>query len=183
VWNGWIFTICLVVRRPLLKLVRRDLWEKMVSPAATEQSRRQRIIGVLAIAAKWSVVVYSVFLPLRTGTAGFYLGLPLTVLGVTLYAIAWINFATTGLNQPVTRGLYRYSRHPMEVTPFITLAGLSIATSSWFLFLLSSAFTALSCLAAVPHEHFWLAKYGDAYRKYLNHTPRWFPHPFGVRYQ
>jgi protein-S-isoprenylcysteine O-methyltransferase Ste14 len=173
VWNAWLFTACLVVRRPLLRLLRRDLWEKMVSPPASEQGKRERTVRILTTVAKWSTVTYSIFLPLRLGTIWFYVGLPLTALGVAAYAIAWVNFVTTSVGKPVTKGLYRYSRHPMEVTTFVTLLGLSIATSSWFLLLLSSILTVLSCLSAISRERFLLGKYGDSYQEYANRTPRW----------
>jgi len=31
----------------------------------------------------------------------------------------------------------------------------------------------LHCLGGIPEERFYLKKYGDAYREYMNRTPRW----------
>ena len=171
--NGWIFTACLVLRHPAMRLINKEVWQKVGAPARMPLSSRERCLALLATAAKWCVFAYSVFLPLKVGTMWFRVGLPIALAGAAIYTVVWVNFATTPIDEPVTKGLYRYSRHPMRVVPLLTLVGVSLATSSWLLILLSLAFAALSCAAAPPDERFWLAKYGPAYREYLDRTPRW----------
>jgi protein-S-isoprenylcysteine O-methyltransferase Ste14 len=156
-----------------MRLVNKDVWEKVRFPAHTPANRASRSIILVSEMWRLSIFAYSIFLPLRLGTMWFYIGLPIWVSGAIIYAIVWVNFATTPLDQPVTKGLYRYSRHPMHLAPFITLLGTSIVTSSWLLLVFSTVFTVLRCISATSEERAWLEKYGDPYREYMDRTPRW----------
>ncbi len=89
------------------------------------------------------------------------------------YTIVTVNFATTPLDEPVTRGLYRYSRNPQYLTEFLMFIGVSIASASW-LFLFFSIVYSISMLSfASTEERFCLEKYGNAYREYMDRTPRY----------
>ena len=80
-------------------------------------------------------LIYSIFLPLKIGTTWFYIGLPIALSGLIMYTIVTVNFATTPLNEPVTKGLYRYSRNPQYLTEFLMFMGVSIASASWIFLL------------------------------------------------
>ena len=58
---------------------------------------------------------YSVFLPLKLGTAWFYAGLCTYVPSMVIGVMAVLTFAATSVDQPVTAGVYRISRNPMYV--------------------------------------------------------------------
>jgi len=51
--------------------------------------------------------------------------------------------------------------------------GVSIASASWLVFLISTVFMILHSLSAIPEKHSDLGKYGDAVREYMNKIPRW----------
>ena len=88
------------------------------------------------------VLIYSVFLPLKLGTIWFYVGLPITLLGLVACMIVLVNYwANTPPGEPVTKGLYRYSRHPMYVTSSLFLLGLTITSASWVLLLITIIMT------------------------------------------
>jgi hypothetical protein len=55
-------------------------------------------------------LIYSIFLPLKLGTMWFYIGLPITLIGLITGVMVLVNWATTPPDESVTRGLYRYSR-------------------------------------------------------------------------
>jgi len=123
-------------------------------------------------------VVYSIFLPLQLGTIWFYVGLPIALVGLITFTIGIVPFATTPVeDEPITRGLYRYSRHPMYVTQALMFIGVSIASASWVFLLFAIGYSILSFVGAIPEERSCLEKYGDAYRDYMNRTPRWIGMP------
>jgi protein-S-isoprenylcysteine O-methyltransferase Ste14 len=87
--------------------------------------------------------------------------------------VVLVNWATTPINEPVSGGLYRYSRHPMYATMFVFFIGLGLATASWII-LLYSILLVVSCIVfANAEEQGCLDKYGNSYREYMNRTPRW----------
>jgi protein-S-isoprenylcysteine O-methyltransferase Ste14 len=121
----------------------------------------------------FAAVIYSIFLPLKLATIWFYTGLPITLIGLATLSYVMINWANTPPGKPVTKGLYRYSRHPMYVTEVLFLLGVSIASASWIFLLFPIIIAAGAAYFIKMEEAFCLGHYGAAYREYMNKTPRW----------
>ena len=171
VWNAWIFMPYLFL---IILLVGK--FKKGEDPGKTELdalSKNEKGIFNAAMLVFLFAVIYSIFLPLKLGTIWFYVGLPITLIGLVTLTVVMANFATTSWDKPVTKGLYHYSRHPMYITIALFLLGIGIASSSWLFLLLSIIFTILNSLRALYEERFCLNQYGDTYREYMNRTPRW----------
>jgi protein-S-isoprenylcysteine O-methyltransferase Ste14 len=117
--------------------------------------------------------VYSIFLPLKLGTAWLYVGLLIFVLALVMTLITTYNFANTPLDEPVTKGVYRISRHPIYLSGFVLYAGIGIAGASWVLLLCAVLWIAFFQIVVPAEERFLLEKYGNAYREYMDRTPRW----------
>jgi len=177
-WNAWI-----LVFHPLLfplimiamyKAGIGDMWKKMGEVPYENGEKRVFMISMVVMLL---LLGYSVFLPLKLGTVWFYAGLATYLAGLVLYLTAIVNIATTPLGQPFTKGIYRYSRHPMLFSSWITFVGASIASASWILLLLSVVFIVLQTAEATAEERGCLERYGDEYQEYLNRTPRWIGMP------
>jgi protein-S-isoprenylcysteine O-methyltransferase Ste14 len=126
-------------------------------------------------------IIYSIFLPLKLGKVWFYIGLPIALIGLALFTIVWVNLATSPLDkEPATKGLYRYSRHPMYLTGFLADISVGIACASWLFLLLTIVSIILTLYFVNIEERFCLEQYGDAYRDYMNRTPRWIGIPKSV---
>jgi protein-S-isoprenylcysteine O-methyltransferase Ste14 len=87
--------------------------------------------------------------------------------------MAGIAFATAPLDEPITRGVYRISRHPMYFSGFLLHLGIAIACASWIFLVCAMVWIVSMHFGAVPEERELLEKYGDAYQKYMDSTPRW----------
>ena len=61
----------------------------------------------------------------------------------------------------------------MYITAFLFFLGVSIATASWVFLLIAIVVTVVSFVFANVEEQNCLEKYGDAYREYMNRTPRY----------
>jgi protein-S-isoprenylcysteine O-methyltransferase Ste14 len=169
--NAWIFIPYL-----FLILVLTDKLKKGEKPGRTEldaMNKREKRIFNSSMLVFLSVLIYSIFLPLELGTIWFYTGLPIAVIGLAALTLAMINYATTLWDKPATTGLYRYSRHPTYIALAIFLLGVGISSASWLFLLLSLVFTILNIFRVDFEERFCLEKYGDAYRQYMERTPRW----------
>jgi protein-S-isoprenylcysteine O-methyltransferase Ste14 len=55
----------------------------------------------------------------------------------------------------------------------ITFVGISIAAASWLFLLLSVVIIILQISQANAEERGCLEMFGEAYREYMNRTPRW----------
>ena len=170
VWNAWIFMLYHFLPMPLLMLVHRGVTQEMERPHSEIERKLYPVIWIVWLAA----VVYSIFLPLRLGTIWFYVGFPISMVGVITYTSVIATFTTTPVaTKPLTKGMYRYSRHPMYITQSIMFAGVGISSASWVFLLFSIVYSIISFVTALPEERYCLEKYGDAYRDYMNSTPRW----------
>ena len=169
-WNAWIF----MVPSLLVTLLSLILMTKKGAPAESWRlSKTKMSFCLFSKFIYFAAVAYSVFLPLKLDTVWFYVGLPITLIGIfgsILLLMSWIN---TPAGKPVTNGLYRYSRHPMYVTEVLLLLGVSIISASW-VFLLFPIIVGVGAAYFIKREEaFTLGHYGKAYREYMNRTPRW----------
>jgi protein-S-isoprenylcysteine O-methyltransferase Ste14 len=117
-------------------------------------------------------VAYSIFLPLKLGTGWFWAGLAIFLTGLAVLTAATVNFATTPMDVSVTRGIYHYSRHPLYLASLLIYLSVSIASASWVFLLIFVVQSFSIRISAVEEERFCLEKYGEAYREYLDKTPR-----------
>ena len=173
VWNAWIFTIWLLIALFLVPLNIIPKGREGGSDFTAEFSKTQKyairsmhIIYLLSI-------IYSIFVPLKLGTAWFYAGLPIYLVGLISYAMVWVGFATTPPDKLITKGIYRYSRNPMLLSQVVVFLGVGIAIASWVFLLLSVVYMFTPILWVDAEERHCLKHYGDAYREYMKRTPRY----------
>jgi protein-S-isoprenylcysteine O-methyltransferase Ste14 len=177
-WNAWIFMVpfLLVTLLLMLLMMKKDAPGGPVRAVQRAcKSKTTLLVASLSKIIYFPAVIYSVFLPLQLGSIWFYVGLPITFIGLVGSIVVLVDWANTPAGQPVTRGIYRYSRHPMYVTGVFIFLGVSIISASWVFLLFTIIFG-----VGVTRPYFvkveeaqCLGHYGAAYREYMNKTPRW----------
>ena len=173
IWNAWIFMIWLLIQTISIRLASKDLYRRAGQPSDMKPSDTHKIVSYVSMPTWLLATVYSIFLPFQLGTAAFYFGLTIFLLGLIILIIATVNFAATPFDEPITRGVYRYSRHPMYIAIFLTYLSVAIASASWVFLLISIVWLVWISLAVNDEERYCSEKYGIAYREYMNRTPRW----------
>jgi protein-S-isoprenylcysteine O-methyltransferase Ste14 len=172
-YNGWI-PICLlylilgILRWAFPKGVVERLWDK------SGRSKRRKVFIYIGSLLSFIYFGLIIFTPLKIEANVFIPGIILFVLGLAGFVIAFFNFKSTPLKQPVTGGLYRISRHPQQLMFFISFLGICIGIGSWlalFIQIISSVFLHARILA---EEKACLERYGDPYRAYMKRVPRYF---------
>ena len=114
------------------------------------------------------------FLPLKLNTIWFYAGLIIYIVGTTMGYLAIYGFATTPIDKPVSKGIFRYSRNPMYLGGFILFIGISLVSISWSLFLIASVWMILTHVMEIPiEESECIKKFGTDYIEYMKKTPKW----------
>jgi protein-S-isoprenylcysteine O-methyltransferase Ste14 len=172
-WNAWIFMIWPWVDMLVVRFVGVDVYQRASGQPEMKTSRQYRVVSYVSMVIDTMAVAYSIFLPLKLGTGWFYAGLAIFLAGLVVLATATVNFATTAMDVPVTRGIYHYSRHPLYLASLLIYLSVGIASSSW-VFLLVFVMQSFSIrISAVEEEHFCLENYGEAYLEYIGKTPRW----------
>ncbi len=172
-WNAWISMLIDLLTFPVLIRIAK----RRVIPSQDEEfnalPRSNKAFFCSSKLIVFIAAIYSIFLPLKLGTIWFYVGVPITLIGLAGMIVVLVNWANTLPNEPIIKGFYRYSRYPMYVTSFLVFLGVSIATASWLFVLFLIIFTVGAVAFANFEEQGCLEQYGDAYREYMNRTPRW----------
>jgi protein-S-isoprenylcysteine O-methyltransferase Ste14 len=167
VWNAWILTTILFLFIMLSAVLPRDIGKRIAPAEEVKQSNS------VMMTLFFAMIIYSIFLPLKLGTAWFYVGLAVYILGFIISGGALFAIAATPPGEPFTTGMYRYSRHPIALGTVLPLIGAGIASASWLFLLLSVFMTINYHFLAVIEERATAEKFGDAYEEYIARTPRW----------
>jgi len=171
VWNAWIFIL------PFL-LVTYGISFAFVSKKSAlwswpKYSSQQRLLLVFFMAVSLASWIYSIFLPLELGTAWFYTGLPVFLIGMFFATLSTLTFAGTSPDRPNTTGVYRISRNPMYLGILLAYIGIGLAAASWLYLLTAIVYLIGQIIILVPpEESLCLEKFGDEYREYMRRTPR-----------
>jgi protein-S-isoprenylcysteine O-methyltransferase Ste14 len=174
-WNAWIFIVpYMFVALGLPFFLAAFQKRKATFWKFPSYTRIERMYLVLFYVLMFGIFVYSIFLPLATGTVWFYAGLVVYLLGWVFLFLAMRTFATTPVDKPNTTGIYRISRHPWYIGMFFVYIGTSIASASWVFLLLALIFSApIRNALMIVEERECVERFGNAYLEYMNRTPRW----------
>jgi len=170
--NGWIVLALLTLTEGTLFLVfPRAVVKRLFDRSGwTAPQIVFTVIGKLSAAFCLAMLILT---PLQTGTPIFYLGAAITLAGMLGLAKALFDFKATPLDEPVTRGLYRISRHPQIVMASLMLLGGCLAIGSWSATLAWALARILSHVGILGEEEVCLREYGEEYAAYLARVPRY----------
>jgi protein-S-isoprenylcysteine O-methyltransferase Ste14 len=171
--NGWILLLIeFIIQGSLLLIFPKDVVARLFDRSGW--TRKQRLFIVIGKVFSLVCLVLIILTSLKINSPLFIPGLALYVLGIAGLVVSMYNFRDTPLDQPVTRGLYRYSRHPQIVSLFFMLLGICLAIGSipvLIALLLSKVFQHISILAEEEVCH---KQYGESYRAFMERVPRYF---------
>lgn len=171
--NGWLLVAAFyLVFGMLLFLFPRQVVSRLYDrPRRTGGAMIRRILAVLLVLV-W--LVLTVLTPLSDDPAALVVGLTLYAGGLVGFVVALFNYARTPVDQPVTSGLYRISRHPQQFMISVAFLGISIAIGSWSALGLMGIGVIGGHARVVEEEKVCLTQYGESYRKYMERVPRYF---------
>lgn len=174
--NAWIFMSIFLLQMLVMIFAGKRIRRRSHVSQDARRSKFEKNISIIANLVWLLALVYSVFLPLQTGTIWFYTGLSLFIIGLIIMAVATFDFITTPVDLMIKKGSYRFSRHPMYLATFFICLGAGIAALSWLFILLSLIMVYCFHQEALLEERYCLNKYND-YQEYMNRVPRWLGFP------
>jgi protein-S-isoprenylcysteine O-methyltransferase Ste14 len=169
--NAWIFAVIFLLLPFPIMLFNKEAYKKGSNPP--DINKREKVISYIATIVIYIASLYTIFLPFKLGTAWFYTGLAIFLIAIALLVTAIINFIAVPIDKLVTKGIYRYSRHPIYFSNFLALISIGIATASWVILLVAIIFFILANIDTGSEERYCKEKYGDTYKEYLHKTPKW----------
>ena len=169
-WNAWILIIPLII---FWVGGVKFLFSRRMPESAPPSKSKDKILSSLLVIIMFVSFIYSILMPLKLGTIWFSIGVVVYLVGLVLIAITMINFATTPMDKPVTKGVYRYSRNPMFIGWFLIYFGIATACISWVYIVIIVLFILITAYLSPFEEAITLEHYGKAYKEYMERTPKW----------
>jgi protein-S-isoprenylcysteine O-methyltransferase Ste14 len=189
-----IFRIVLIAVTAVVMPI--GLYHRIKSQAVGDKlDRRQEGLFILAtlrpigVLLMLSVIAYMVS-PRSMAWSSLPLPVWLRCMGVALACVAaglltW-TFRSIGTNITdtvatrrnhvlITHGPYRFVRHPFYGSVALCVLGIALMASNWFILLGGAAVLSLLVVRTRKEEENLVARFGDAYRVYMNTTGRFFP--------
>jgi protein-S-isoprenylcysteine O-methyltransferase Ste14 len=176
-WNAWILWVLMIVSMVIPDFFMSKEAKIRIKKAAQFVPFNKKMEKILALSTHVIImpisILYSIFLPLKIGTVWFYIGLLIFILALAISIMTTISFAATPVDKPVTNGIYRISRHPIYFSGFLINLSIGIACASWIMVLCGILWIVFFHIVLPTEESFLISQYGDAYREYMNRTPKW----------
>jgi protein-S-isoprenylcysteine O-methyltransferase Ste14 len=176
IWNAWIlqvlFYLSMFIPDFFLDKEAKKKSKRMSQFPPFKKAEKILALSTHAIIMP-AVFVHSLFLPLKIGTAWLYAGLLIFAVALVISIMALFNIASAPADKPVTKGVYKISRHPMYFSGFLMFISVGISCASWVVLLLAAIWIVFWRIAVPAEERFLIEKYGESYRDYMDKTPRW----------
>jgi protein-S-isoprenylcysteine O-methyltransferase Ste14 len=170
--NGGLFLALLVLTDVVLFLAfRKNTVTRLFDRSGWTQW--QIVFTMVGKLLALATVLMIIFSPLKLGNIVFIIGVVLVGLGLISLVKALFDFKNTPPGQPVTQGIYRISRHPQIVASSLVILGSTIAIGSWLAVMLFILARILLHANLIAEEDVCLRAYGEAYRTYMERTPRY----------
>jgi len=171
--NGWIpIVIFYGIFIFLLKVFPKETVDRLYEDSGwtLEQARPAKIGLPFALAA----MILIIFTSLKFNQPIFWIGLVLALIGESgfLYSLHTFNF--TPPDEPVTAGLYRFSRNPQWVTFALVMIGFSFLVGSWTVLALLAVRVVMNHFRILGEEKALEEQYGESYQEYKKSIPRYF---------
>ena len=170
--NLWLYPVIYgLVSLILLLVVSKGKTKRVLTFPKSKSKRFDK--GMIGFITGKLLIVITLFIKIPFIDTSFYIGSFIYLVGMSLSVYSMWFFMGSELTQPVTRNIYKYSRHPMQVMNYVMWIGIIAVSRNWLLVVLLFLYIVLSRTSLVAQEKFCLEKYGDPYRFYMNRTPRY----------
>ena len=140
----------------------------------SEHSSYQRVLLVISKSTSLILLFLIIFTPLSGEIAEIITGFFIITMGCVGVMMAVMDFISTPINEPVTKGLYKYSRNPQEVMLSLIMFGACITISSWLALVILGVSRIINHISILAQEQACIKQYGDSYKEYMKRIPRYF---------
>lgn len=171
-YNAWMGIVPILISMAIIFIPNKNAVKR--GSDMSSYNRKEKVIALASSGLFLLTLLYSVVVPLKLGTAWFFVGSTIYLFGMVPYIIGMCNFANTPLNAPVVKGVYKISRNPMYFFSTVTIGGIGIAGASWLIIFFVCVYAMLNHFTVLAEEKFCEQKYGESYRQYTQSVSRYF---------
>ena len=135
----------------------------------TEDQSRAVKFGLPFALAGMALILFT---SLKFGQRVFWIGLYSYLLGLVGFVYSLHTFNITPLGEPVSSGLYKFSRNPQWVAFALALLGCGVVVGSWTILLLLMDRVFMNHIRILGEVQGLETQYGKSYLVYKKSVPR-----------
>lgn len=170
---GWYSLFYGIVSILVMIKIPKDKKKRILTFPRYDRDTEKFVSGFISFVFGKGLIIYTIFIPIEVFTIYFYVGTIIYLIGLFLSAFSMWSFSKAELLQPVTNGIYKISRHPMQIMNFVMWIGIGIVTETWIIIICTILFAIFSYPSLKAQERYCIEKYGDNYTEYMKRTPRY----------
>ncbi|MDF1540112.1 MAG: isoprenylcysteine carboxylmethyltransferase family protein [Candidatus Thorarchaeota archaeon] len=173
--NGWLLLwVWWLIQGLSVLVIPEDVRDRLFEFDRKNWKTGHRVSFAFGKAIGLVFLIITAFTSIDFSSIGFLIGLSIFVIG--LLGLVWVirDFKNTPLEEPVTIGIYKFSRHPQLVMLLVIGIGMSLALSSWILLILRIVSFGFQHAGVIAEENECLDRFGESYKEYMENVPRYF---------
>lgn len=172
-WNNlfWYFVVYGVITWLVMRFIKPNMRKKILT-STPAKTTFEKLSGLISRVLRLIAMLMSIIIPINIEMLQFFIGTFIYFGGLILTTLAIWQYAQAELDSPITNGLYKISRHPMQVMFFVMLIGIALVANNWLYTIIIAAFAITSYPLFIMQERFCIDRYGKTYIEYMQSTPR-----------
>ena len=169
IYNAWLlFAIYYVINFGLMLMIPKHNIGRFI------KIKKIKYTTLINYILYYGFFIISIFIPLKQGSLFLYIGVGIFILGIILYFASMFSFAVSEYDKPITDRMYKFTRHPIYMSFFILLIGISLSAASFLLLIITVAHIISTYFIMIEEEKQCVKKYGKEYIDYKNKVRRIF---------
>lgn len=172
--NAWWFSLLyFIISFIMLGIMPKDRRQRILKFPKFESKMEKLISGVALIIFSRGLIVYTIFIPIKISSITTIIGVMIYFTGMLSSVYSMWLFSKEDLDKPVTGGVFKISRHPMQVMSIVMWIGVGIASMNWIVIAAAIFLAFFSYPSFIAQEKFCIDKYGQSYIEYMKKTRRY----------
>jgi protein-S-isoprenylcysteine O-methyltransferase Ste14 len=118
----------------------------------------------------YTFLFFCIFIPLKQMSVWLVSGITIFITGMVFYTFSMYKYAVAEYNTLITTGIYKISRHPVYGSFFLITIGISTASTSGILYIISLLHFITTGIIIKAEEKECMKKFGETYEQYKSRS-------------
>jgi len=171
-YNAWIPVVFMMVTQVICMKVFGAGGRRAVDTSWYDAKAKR--YALLNSGFQFLLIIIGVLVPFRFGTAYFMTGIIIYAIAFILFLWSFGSYGTADHDRLITKGIYRYSRNPMYTVFTLALIGVTVASTSLWLFTILIPYVWTMHKVILSEEAHCEKTYGADFIEYRQQVPRYF---------
>ena len=135
--------------------------------------KKDKQVFVFSQIAYFTVLILTVWIPIKPEQSFFWVGIAMYFVSLILAYYTGINFVTTPLDKPVTKGIYKIGRNPNYIINALIVISCTMMSGVWIIIIALIPYIVSIHYVILAEERYCKEIYKNEYEIYLKNVKRY----------